>query len=76
MTLSTRTLVALAIAASATSGVLYGAPNAAYAAHVDGGRTLLHGHHAGAPRSPSHARPQVPAHLRCILCAWREPVLP
>ena len=76
MTLSTRTLVALAIAASTTSGVLYGAPDAAYASHVDGGRTLLHGHHAGAPTSPSHTRSRVLAHLRCILCAWREPVQP
>ena len=95
MTLTTRTLTqtlaALAIAASTGSGVPQGA-TAAYAAHVDSGRALVHGHRTsahtrtGAHTSRSHigwqfpAYPrlaylrQVPAPLRCILCAWRVPV--
>jgi hypothetical protein len=90
MTLSTRTLMqtlaALAIAASTGSGVLYGA-TAAYAAHVDSGPALVHGHRTGAQTLRSHIRWQFPAHLwlfpahvshvptplRCILCARREP---
>jgi hypothetical protein len=89
MTLSTRTLTqtlaALAIAASTGSGVLYGA-TAAYAAHVDSGRALVHGHRTsahtrtGAHTLRSHIRWQFPAHLwqvpsplRCILCARHEP---
>ena len=91
MTLSTRTLTrtlaALAIAASTVSGVLYGT-TAPYAAHVDSGHALVHGYRTGAHTSRSHIRWQFPAHLwqspaylrqvptplRCILCAWRVPV--
>jgi hypothetical protein len=91
MTLSrrtlTQTLAALAIAASTGSGVLYGA-TAAYAAHVANGPALPHGHRTAAHNSRSHIRwqfppyprlaylRQVPAPLRCILCAWREPLEP
>jgi hypothetical protein len=83
MTLSTRTLAALAIAASTVGGVLSGA-TAAYATHIDSGHALLHGHRTGARtlRSqirwqfpaylpPAHLR-QFPAHLRCTLCAQPE----
>jgi hypothetical protein len=42
----TRTLATLAITASAVSGVLGGATEAAYATHLDAGRALLHGHRA------------------------------
>ena len=63
----TQTPAALAIAASIVSGVLCGATDAAYA---------VHGHRAGAHSSSSHTGRQFPAHLRCILCAEREPVLP
>jgi hypothetical protein len=89
MTLSrrtlTQTLAALAIAASTGSGVLSGA-TAAYAAPVDGGHALVHGHRTGAPtlrsyirwqfpthlwQVPAHLR-QVPTPLRCILCAQPE----
>ena len=83
----TRTLAALAIAASIVSAVPQGA-TAAYAAHVDSGQALVHGHHTGAQTLRSYIRWQFPAHLwqvpahlrqvptplRCILCAWREPV--
>ena len=90
MTLSrrtlTQTLAALAIAASTGSGVLYGA-TVAYAAHVDSGQALVHGHHTGAQTLRSYIRWQFPAHLwqvpahlrqvptplRCILCARHEP---
>jgi hypothetical protein len=90
MTLSTRTLTqtlaALAIAASIGSGALYGA-TAAYAAHVDNGQALVHGHRTAAHtlrsyirwqfpthlwQSPAHLQ-QVPSPLHCILCARREP---
>jgi hypothetical protein len=90
MTLSTRTLTqtlaALAIAAGTGSGVLYGA-TAAYAAHVDSGQALVHGHRTGAHTLRSYIRWQFPAHLwqvpahlrpfptplRCILCEQPEP---
>ena len=85
----TQTLAALAIAASTGSGVLYGAA-AANAAHVDSGNGLLHRHHTAAQTLRSYIRwqfpthlwqvpahlSQVPAHPRCILCKWREPVVP
>jgi hypothetical protein len=93
MTLSTRiltqTLAALAIGASIGSGVLYGA-TAAYAAHVDSGPALVHGHRTGVHTLRSYIRWQFPAHVwqvpaqlwqapahpPCILCARREPVEP
>ena len=66
MTLSRRTLAqtlaALAIGASIGSGVLYGA-TAAYAAHVDSGQALVHGHRTGAQTLRSHIRWQFPTHL-------------
>jgi hypothetical protein len=84
MTLSTRTLAALAIATSTVSGVLYGA-TVAYATHIDSGHGLVHGHRTDAHTSRSQIRwqfpaylppaylRQFPAHLRCTLCAWRQP---
>jgi hypothetical protein len=90
MTLSTRTLTrtlaALAIAASIVSAVPQGA-TAAYAVHVDNGQALVHGHRSGAHTLRSYIRWQFPAHLwqvpahlrqvptplRCILCVRHEP---
>jgi hypothetical protein len=85
----TRTLAALAIAASIVSAVPQGA-TVASAAHVDSGQALVHGHRTGAQTLRSYIRwqfpahlwqvpahlSQVPAHPRCILCKWREPVVP
>ena len=58
----TQTLVALAIAAGTRSGVLHGA-TAAYAAHVDSGQALVHGHRTDAHTLRSHIRWQFPTHL-------------
>ena len=62
MTLSrrtlTQTLVALAIAASTASGVLYGAPDAAYAANADHETALIRSHR------------MVAQTVRCPDCTW------
>jgi hypothetical protein len=69
MTPSTRTLTltlaALAIAVSTVSGVLYGATDAAYAAPVDRGPALLHGHRMVAHTVPCPACKQY--HLGALL---------
>ena len=71
----TRTLATLAIAASTVSGVLYGATNATYAAHVDSGHALFHGHRVAVHTSRSRTRLQFPVHPHCVTCAWLHPEL-
>jgi hypothetical protein len=71
----TRTLATLAIATSTVSSVLYGATNAAYAAHVDSGHALLHGHRVAVHTSRSRTGLQFRVHPHCYTCAWRHPEL-